>query len=443
MYLAPHHFQTQSRFFEDSIQFVSDCFWQFNYGILALDIDESELRHGSFVLHNVRGVMPDGLVFRLAEPDELPPPLPVADIFPHTGQPLMLFLAVPSYQEGRQNVLVGAEAGAAGTARFRSSRVAVPDYNTGQDPKPVELLLQNLRIATEHELTPDDVSLPLARILRDGKGQYVEDPAYVPPCLQVASSARLQFLLDRLLEILSDKSRNLSARRRRTGAMAPRGDPKELVEFWLLHSVNSAIPILRLWKTGKSPHPAQLFVALSQLAGSLCTFASNSEPASLPAYDHMALGDCFAALDDHIQRHLELGLPTNCITIPLVRFQNLFFRGAVEDMRCFGKARWILGIKADVPETSLISHVPELVKVSTQDWIERLVRQALPGAPLRYLPMPPAPVPAQFGMVYFSIDQDHRLFDPIRTHKNLGIYVHGDLVNPEVELHVVLGDVRA
>jgi len=57
--------------------------------------------------------------------------------------------------------------------------------------------------------------------------------------------------------------------------------------------------------------------------------------------------------------------------------------------------------------------------------------------------MPPAPVPAQFGMVYFSIDTDHRLFDPVRVHKNVGIYVHGDLVNAELELHVVLGDTRA
>jgi predicted component of type VI protein secretion system len=57
--------------------------------------------------------------------------------------------------------------------------------------------------------------------------------------------------------------------------------------------------------------------------------------------------------------------------------------------------------------------------------------------------MPPASVPAQFGMVYFSIDQDHRLFDPVRTHKNVGIYIPGKIVNPEVELHIVLGETRA
>lgn len=443
MYLAPHHFQAQSRSFEDSIRFVSDCFWQFNYGFVGLGIDENELRNGSFVLRNACGVMPDGLAFRLSEQDELPPVLPIADIFPQTGQPLMLFLVVPSYQEGQQNVVVTEEDKAARPTRFRSTAVQVTDYNTGQDSKPIQVLMHNLRIAIERELTPEDVSMPLARILRDGRGQYILDPDYVPPCLQVASSPRLQFLSERLLEILAEKSRNLSQRRRNAGASASRSDPKELVEFWLLHAVNSAIPILRLWKTGKSPHPAKLYLALSQLGGVLCTFASSSEPGNLPPYDHMALGECFTALDDHIQRHLELGLPTNCVSIPLERFQNLFFRGKVDDARCFGKSRWVLGIKADVPETSLISRVPSMVKVSAQDWIERVVRQAVPGVPLTYLPMPPASVPAQFGMVYFSIDQDHRLFDPVRSCRNVGIYVPGELVNPELELHIVLGDRRA
>jgi type VI secretion system protein ImpJ len=442
MYLAPHHFQMQSRFFEDSIQFVSDCFWQFNYGFVMLEADDSELRNGAFVLRNASGVMRDGMVFHLSEPDELPTPLSVADVFPDTGQPLMLYLAVPSYQEGRQNVTIAAEAAGGAATRFRSSAMQVPDYNTGQDPKSVKLLLQNVRVVTERELTPDEEYLPIARILRDGKGHYVADPDYVPPCLQVKSSPRLVFLLDRLLEILTDKSHNLAERRRSSGSGMVRADPKELVEFWLLHSVNSFIPVLRLWKAGKSPHPAQLFSALSQLAGVLCSFAPDSDPGNLPGYDHMALGNCFNALDEHIQRHLELGVPTNLVSIPLVRYQNLFFRGPITDMRCFGKARWILGIKADVPETTLIAQVPVQVKVSSQDWIERVVRQSVPGAPLRYLPMPPAQVPAQFGMVYFSIDPDHRLFDPIRTQKTIGIYVPGQISNPEVELHVVVESAR-
>jgi type VI secretion system protein ImpJ len=442
MYLAPHHFQAQSRFFEDSVHFVTDSFRQFNYGFHSLEIDANALKDGTFLIHGASGLMPDGMVFELSKPDQLPAARTLDEIFPDTGQPLMLFLAIPSYQEGQQNVM-DKESNGRGPARFQPFSAEATDLNTGQDLKALKLLKQNFRFATEKEIGSGDVRLPIARVVRDGKGQYLADPSYAPPCVQVAASSRLTFLTERLIEILSEKSRNLSARRKAAPGQAVRGDPKELVEFWLLHSINSAIPALRMWKTGKSLHPAQLFLALSQLAGALCTFAPNSDPMSLPDYDHNALGDCFGILDNHIQRHLELGLPTNCIQIPLERYQQLYFRGAIADPRCFGKARWVLAVKGDLPETTLISQGPGLVKVSAADWIERVVRQAVPGAPLTYASIPPASVPAEFGAVHFIIDSSHRLFDPVRTLKNIGVYVPGEIRNPEVELYVVLGENRA
>lgn len=443
MYLAPHHFQAQSRFFEDSIHFVADCFSQFHYGYTTLEIDTNQLRGGCFLVHQAVGAMPDGMVFELSEQDDPRPFRSIAELFPQTGQPLMLYLAIPSYRADQPNVAAAEQGGSGSRTRFRSASVEVADFNTGQDPRPVKLLNHNLRIATAREITEGEESLPAARILRDGKGQYILDPGYAPPCLQVAASPRLQHMMERLLDILAEKGRNLTVRRRNAAASEVRGDPRELVEFWLLHAVNSALPVLRGWRQGKSPHPAQLYLSLSQLAGALCTFGPDSQPMDLPAYDHLALGDCFAAIDEHIRRHLELSLPTNCLTIPLDRLHNLFFQGAIGDPRCFEKSRWVLAIRADVPETFLISQTPSLVKISAKDWIGRVVRSAVPGVPLMHLPVPPVSVPAQFGTVYFAIDRNHRLFDPIRTCKDIGIYIPGELANPEVELYVVIGETRA
>jgi type VI secretion system protein ImpJ len=442
MCLAPHHFQAQSRFFEDSVHFVADCFSQFHYGYTSLDIDTDQLRGGCFLVRQATGAMADGMVFEISEQDDPRPFRAITEIFPHTGLPLMLYLALPSYREDQPNVSVAQSAGGGPRTRFSSASVEVADFNTGQDLRPVKLLNHNLRIATAGELTERDDSLPVARILRDGKGQYILDPGYAPPCLQVAASPRLEYIVERLIEILTEKSRNLTERRRNAPASEVRGDPRELVEFWLLHTVNSALPLLRSWRHAKSPHPAQLYLSLSQLAGALCTFGPDSQPMELPAYDHLALGDCFAAIDEHIQRHLELGLPTNCLTIPLQRTRNLYFQGAVGDPRCFEKSRWVLAIRASVPESYLISQVPSLVKISARDWIERVVRSAVSGAPLLHMPVPPASVPAHFGTVFFAVDQGHRLFDPIRSSRDIGIYVPGELANPEVELFVVLGETR-
>lgn len=440
MYLGPHHFQAQSRFFEDSVHFLADCLSQYHYGYINLEIDQTELPGGSFLVHHAAGAMPDGLIFDLPEEDESQLSRSIAGIFPQTGRPLTLYLAIPSYREDRPNLANGEQGGVHSSARFRSTAVAVNDFNTGKDAKQIKLLSPNLRIATEREITADDVSLPLARILRDGKGQYVLDPQFVPPCLQVAASPRLEQLLERLLEILSEKSRNLTLRRRSASTSEIRGDTRELVEFWLLHAINSALPALRSWRHGSKPHPAQIYLNLAQLAGALCTFGTESEATDLPVYDHLALGDCFSAIDERIRRHLELCFPTNCLTIPLDKLNNLFLQGTISDPRCFGKSSWVLAIRADVPETRLISEAPSLVKISAKDWIERVVRSSVPGAPLIHMSVPPASVPVQFGTVYFAIDQNHRLFDPIRDHKDIGIYVPGELANPEVKLYVVIGE---
>ncbi len=443
MHLAPHHFQAQSRFFEDSVRFLADCFSQFHFGYLSLEIDETQLQAGEFLVHHAEGVMPDGLIFEILEGDDPQLSRSVADIFPQTGQPLMLYLAIPSSRDDRPNVATRAQSCGYSAARFRADSVEVNDFNTGQDPKQIKLLNHNIRVAAEDEIAEGDVSLALARILRNGKGQYVLDSEFVPPCMQVAASPRLEQLLARLLEILAEKSRNLTLRRFTAASSEVRKDSRELVEFWLLHAVNSALPAVRSWRHARRTHPAQIYLTLSQLAGALCTFGPESQATDLPVYDHLALGNCFAALDEHIRRHLEISLPTNCLTIPLERMNNLFLQGAITDPRCFEESSWVLAIRADVPETSLISDSPSLVKISAKDWIERVVRSSVPGAPLMHLPVPPAAVPTQFGTVFFAIDQNHRLFDPIRAHKDVGIYVPGELANSEVKLFVVVGETRA
>ena len=58
MHLAQHHFQAQSRYFEDSIQFaISHLFFK-PYGLIAYHLDAEALRNGIVSLIHARGVMP-------------------------------------------------------------------------------------------------------------------------------------------------------------------------------------------------------------------------------------------------------------------------------------------------------------------------------------------------------------------------------------------------
>src|SRR3974377_2178622 len=60
MYLAPHHFQAQNRYFEDSVQFATASLWRHAFGFTTLQIDADALRSGTVALLSARGIFEDG-----------------------------------------------------------------------------------------------------------------------------------------------------------------------------------------------------------------------------------------------------------------------------------------------------------------------------------------------------------------------------------------------
>ena len=95
MYLGPHHFQVQSRYFEDSIQFATSSLWFASYGLAGVELDAEALHNGTVSLLHARGIFPDGLPFNMPESDALPQPRAVADLFPPTRDDITVLLAIP------------------------------------------------------------------------------------------------------------------------------------------------------------------------------------------------------------------------------------------------------------------------------------------------------------------------------------------------------------
>ena len=72
MYLGPHHFQAQSRYFEDSIGFTTAALWFEPWGLVGAQLDAEALKNGTVSLIHARGILPDGMVFHMPESDPLP-----------------------------------------------------------------------------------------------------------------------------------------------------------------------------------------------------------------------------------------------------------------------------------------------------------------------------------------------------------------------------------
>ncbi len=434
MYLGPHHFQVQSRYFEDSIQFATSSLWFGSYGLAGVELDADALENGTVSPVHARGIFPDGLPFNMPESDALPAARAMGDLFPPTRDGVVVMLAIPPRKPNGFNCAL--EDGAAGEARYVAESRVLHDENTGADERPVRLGRKNLRLLLDTEPAGDLLTLPLARVVRDGAGHFIYDANFVPPVLQISASARLMLLAERLIGILDEKAAAIG----RGAGSGPRAEfsTREIANFWLLHAVNSALAPLRHLLVSKRGHPEELFLELSRLAGALSTFALDSHPRDLPLYDHQNLSACFEKLDRHIRAHLETVVPTNCLSIPLQAAGDYFYEGEIADQRVLGRARWVLAIRSRMSEPELMAKAPQLIKVCTPPFVRELVKRALPGLALTHLPIPPPAIGARVETQYFGISRNGPCWDHMTQLRKVGVYVPGEIPSPEVEIFVVL-----
>ncbi len=432
MYLGPHEFQAQARYFEDAITFAASALWFQSFGLIGFTLDSDALRNGTVSLVHASGIFPDGTPFQMPQSDAVPAVRSIADSFPPTRDTLTVYLALRERKTGGRNCSI---AGDPGDARYFAEFRSFNDETSGGDSRQVKIRRKNVRLLLESELNDNIVALPLARLRRDGAGHFIFDPLFVPPCLQITASERLMLMLQRLIEILESKSSALS---RNKGGGVAEFSTRDLANFWLMHAVNSGLAALRHLWISKRGHPEQLFMEMSRLGGALCTFALESHPRMLPIYDHRNLGDCFEKLDEHIRTHLETIVPTNCVSIPLTKVADYFYEGDINDSRVLGRARWVLGIRANVGEAELIERVPQLVKICSAKFVGELVRRAMAGLALTHLPVPPPAIPMQVESQYFSVSRDGPFWDHIVQTHRVGIYVPGEVTGAELELLVIL-----
>jgi type VI secretion system protein ImpJ len=435
MYLGPHHFQTQSRYFEDSIAFLVASLWHEPWGLLHFELDQKAIRNGSAVVLHASGVFPDGLTFELPNSDPPPPARNLTEVFPSTDAVLPLYLTVPARRDNGFDCDLN---GAGGSTRYARMQRVLRDETNGIDEREIELGQKNIRILTEAELTPEVQSIPIARVLRDGRGGLIYDEEFIPTCLRASASEQLMLLFKHLIETIGEKSATIARSARRHGRFEAGTSALDVANYWFLHALHNAIPPLQHLSATKHAHPEELFVELSRLAGALCTFAVDSDPRTLPSYDHRDPGPAFRALDAHIKRHLEIVVPSNTVTLNFKPTEPYIQEAEVVDERCLRRARWILGVRSSLGEAALLTMVPRLVKVCSSRFVPELVKRALPGMTLTHLPVPPTALRAEVDMQYFVIETSGPCWEHILQTRKVGVYIPGEISQPEFDLTVIV-----
>ena len=433
--LNAQQLQAQDRFLEDVIQFQLTTLTYNPWGLHALVVDREALAGGVFSLAAAVGIFPDGLLFEIPETDAAPPPKPLAEHFRPDQATLDVCLAVPEYRPGGQNV---SSVQTDRNTRFRAEVLLRRDENTGLAEKPVQVARKNLRLLVEGESLEGNSVLRVARVRRAASGDYQLDDAFVPPLISISASDYLLAITRRLVEILSAKSTGLAGTRRQKSQSLAEFSIADVASFWLLYTINTHMPQLRHLFETRRGHPAELFAAMVSLAGALTTFSSTVHPRDLPAYDHADPGPGFAALDATIRDLLETVVPANYASLPLRLMRPSIYATAIDQDRYLTSPQWFLAVSAEINQAELVAKAPKLIKLSSADHIDRLVKQALPGLGLTYVATPPSAIPVKVKHNYFQLALSDAEWDAVRLARHIAAYVPSDFPNAELELVVVL-----
>jgi type VI secretion system protein ImpJ len=241
-------------------------------------------------------------------------------------------------------------------------------------------------------------------------------------------------MIQQLVERIEEKS---AAIRGTASSHLPGSDGRDLAHFWFLHTLHGSLPLLLRHLSPAAGHPEELYSDLLRLGGGLCSFSFDAHPSQLPLYDHDDLSACFGALEQHIVKLLEVVLPLRCVPIPLLPIGDYIHAAGIDDPRHLHGAQWILAIRSSAGEADVITKTPKLVKVCSEKFVGELVRRAVPGLELRHLPVPPATVPLDIHAQYFAVAQSGPCWEHIMQTRRVGVYVPGELSDPELELMIV------
>ncbi len=436
MLLTPHHFQQADNYHEELLNSLLRSVVSYGYGVLNVQINHEAIANGNFQVTSCYAVLSDGLVINFPETDAAPDLRPVKDHFKPEQESLGVHLVIPAKKIGTANFQAnGSKADI--NLRFLQQGSLVKDETTGTNEQPLAFASPNLRIIFDDELRDGFTAIKIAELERTTTGQLRISEKYIPPILKVSANVWLSNMLRQMVEILITKSSSLGEQRRQRTASLADFTTAEVAVFWLLHTINSAIPALSHFFHTPLVHPEKLYLVLAELAGKMMTFSTELHPKDIVKYNHEDLYFTFYTLSMQLKDLLETVIPSRCVPIPLEKITPTMYVGRVEDERLLKDAGFFLAVNAQMPESKLIEDIPRVIKIASRDVIDTVVGRALPGVVLSYSNPPPAPIPTRVGFKYFMLDSNGAYWEGIKGSKVIAIHVPEKIPDEKLEMYAV------
>jgi len=421
LFMTPQHLQQSDQYTESIVHSRVHAIVPYDWGINEVQFDERALTAGQVRLGKCQGVFADGTPFYIGDRGEdQVEARPLEGAFPAALEALDVFLAVPSPRETAANVALDpAKAGPA--TRMVAAQVSVPDVNTGRNDTVITWGRSNLRILFGTEPRDAFETIRVAQLVRDRTGAIVLRPTYIPPVLRIYASDSLMKGMRRVLSALVGKQKSLADGRRMRTAASVDFQASDTAKFWMLHTMNSFIPLFSHLVDHGDCHPEQAYLAIGSLIGELCTFAADADPTAIPKFNYLELGDCFEPMFDLAVRLISEVMAESYTVVPLEKRDDGMYLGKFEDPKL--PRTHELFLEAKGPDEGILrERLPKLMKVGSWTQIGYILNAAMPGVEVGIEYRPPGAIPVKPGLVYLRVGQSGNYWNDILGSGTIAIY---------------------
>lgn len=419
--VCPQHFQQYDLFQDANLN--ARAMWPnpYAWGVVSFELDTAALKTGTLGVRSFKGVLPQGLVLDLEDGDpDLPPARAIADSFPSTAAVLEVFVGVPKMREGGENC---ASQEAVGAHRYTTWSRDVLDLVDAGTEVNVSYVRPRAVVLFGNDNRDDYEVVKLAELRRDGSGGFETTGDFIPTSLRVSGSSLLRQWTTELVTLMVTKRRALMEALGQVDSSRVEFTAQDVTRSLQLGAINTHLPMARhLSETPETP-PFWLYSSLSQLAGQLATFSTTVAPEQLPPYRHGDMRETFVELFAKLRELLELAMQQNYIDVPLEARRDGMWIGLLKEERLLACPVFVLAIEANAPQQEVANRVPQLSKIASWQQIPRIVRSAIPGAPLTATHRPPPEVPIRPRSVYFMVDTKHDYWKQVLEERAVAIFL--------------------
>jgi type VI secretion system protein ImpJ len=195
--------------------------------------------------------------------------------------------------------------------------------------------------------------------------------------------------------------------------------------FWLLHTLNTALPHLSHLLDTPDVHPEEIYLALASLAGSLSTFSPDADLSNIPRFNFAQLGDVFEHLFARVVSLLSVDAAPVYVEIALERRPDGMFVGRISEPR-LANYEFFVVVRSTLPEPVVRERVPQLMKVAGWRTIPDVVRQARHGVRVEIDWSPSNSLPVKPGSCFFRVVREGPIWDDIAKTSTIALHLPAD-----------------